>query len=275
MTSAGADLDRFDVQAILNDLVTVGSDVVMGYRGQLLETSEKAAHGGLVTSADLASEKAMLALLAERRPTDGVISEERGLVPGSGDLTWVLDPLDGTANFARGSENFGVIAGLLQGDTPVAGAMMLPAVGVHYVAYRGAGFTRNGHSPERPPTPALRDAIVDHSLLHLAEEEARRRQHDTLDAVLAAARGVRCDHSVRYIADTIDGILDGFVYHTLGLWDIVGTSVILGEAGVLVSDLDGAPLDLSPSSWKPGRLYPTVGAAPGLHGELIQALATT
>lgn len=267
--------DDDDIAALLDQLVSVGSDVVMGYRGELLESHEKAPNGGLVTAADLASERAMLDVLRTARPDDAVISEESGFEPGTTGYTWVLDPLDGTANFARGSENFGVIAGLLYDDTPVAGAMALPAIDLRYQAQRGAGFTRNGERPgTRPVRPVrpLRHATIDHSLLSFADSAAAQHQDRTLAAVLKTARGVRCDHSVRYIADTIDGVLDGFVYHSLGLWDIVGTSVILAEAEIVVTDLNGDPLNLSPRAWRADRLYPAIGAAAGLHQELLAAI---
>lgn len=261
-----------DIDRLLAELVSVGSGVVMSYRGKLLDSQRKPPHGGLVTAADLASERAMLAVLAAQRPNDAVISEESGFRPGTTGLTWVLDPLDGTANFARGSENFGVIAGLLEDDTAIAGAMTLPAIELRYQARRGAGLTRNGERPEPRPERALPDATIDHSLLYYADQATAQRQGATLAAVLAAAGAVRCDHSVRYLADTVDGVLDGFVYHSLGLWDIVGPSVILGEAGVAVTDLDGNPHDFSPGSWSPDRFYPAVGAGSHLHDQLVAAI---
>lgn len=270
--------DPDNLAELLADLVTAGGEVVMDYRDQLLRGDDlavhkKSSHADLVTNADLASEQVMLDLLERHRPEDAIISEERGLVGSDSEFTWVLDPLDGTANFTRGSENFGVIAGLLQGTTPVAGAMFLPTIDALYVAVAGCGAHRNGVVITRDGPPPLGDAMIDHSLLHFADAAMSEDQRRTLNAVLAAARGVRCDHSVRYMADTVDGVLDGFVYHSLGLWDIVGTTAILSEVGVTVTDLAGAPLDLSPQRWKRGRLYPAVGAASPLHGSLIEVLA--
>lgn len=261
-----------ELKALLTDLVTTGAEIVMAHRGRFVETHQKYERSGLVTSADLASEQAMLDLLAERRPADGFISEERGYQAGSTDLTWVLDPLDGTVNFARGSENFGVIAGVLVGDIPVAGAMMLPAINALYLAADGLGAARNDVIIEPASPRSLADATLDHSLLHFDDPQRRAVQTRTLEALLATARAVRCDHSLRYLADAADGVLNGFVYHSLGLWDIVGPSVILKEAGLTVTDLAGDPLDLSPSVWKPGRLYSVLGAPPPLHGEIVDTL---
>lgn len=267
-----------DLSELLVELVSVGAEVVMSYREQLLAggdvglMSKTATRGDLVTDADLASEQAMLDLLSQRRPDDGVISEEHGFRPGTSDLTWVLDPLDGTANFARRSENFGVIAGLVRGSRSIAGAMCLPTIDVMYAAVEGSGATRNGEAITRAASQQLANATLDHSLLHFADAERRREQSDTLHALLGAARGMRCDHSLRYLADTIDGVLDGFVYHSLGLWDIAGSSAILREVGVTVSDLAGQPLDLAAGRWSPGRLYPTIGATPALHAEIVAAI---
>lgn len=255
----------------VRDLLTIGADVVMSWRGRAIEVERKGSAGDLVTAVDHASEDAMLALLGERFPDDSIISEERGLIAGSSARTWIIDPLDGTVNFAAGSPNFGVIVGLVHGTTPVAGGMVLPAIDRLYLAERGGGATRNGEPVTGSTVTELDHAVVDHSMLW-RDDAYNARERQTLDALLPAVRAIRCDHSVRYLADTVEGVLDGFVYHSLGMWDIAGPSVILHEAGVTTSDGLGAPLDMDPGNWQPGRRYLTIGANPALHRTMIDCL---
>lgn len=86
-------------------------------------------------------------------------------------------------------------------------------------------------------------------------------------------RGVRSNHSLRYLAHVTEGVYDAFVYHSLGLWDLVGPSVILAEAGVRLTGLDGAPLDLTPRQANCSTIYQAIGANPALHTRLVQVLA--
>jgi fructose-1,6-bisphosphatase/inositol monophosphatase family enzyme len=126
-------------------------------------------------------------------------------------------------------------------------------------------------SPSRSPkTSELANAFLDHSLAYLpgiVEE-----QHRTLDLLLPVVRAIRCNHSLRYIANVVDGTYDGFVYHSLWLWDLVGPNVILGEAGASVTDLQGRDLHLQPTAERARHRYGVLAANTELHPQLVQLL---
>ncbi|MFT7648333.1 MAG: myo-inositol-1(or 4)-monophosphatase [Candidatus Poriferisodalaceae bacterium] len=262
-----------ELRNVIADVLELGGRTVMRHRGDATQIAMKTSQADLVTSADLDSEREMIEFLQTKFPADAIISEEHGAMEGSSGRTWVIDPLDGTVNFAAGSPSFGVIVGLCDGDDAIAGGMFLPASGDLFLGIKGHGATHNGV----PLTPvsahvSLADALFDHSTLHYRDPARAAAQLGTLTSLMANARGIRCDHSLRYLADVALGRLNGFVYHSLGLWDITGPSVILGELGYQVTNLTGEPLDLSPSSWVNGRLYAAVGAEPQLLAEVIELL---
>jgi myo-inositol-1(or 4)-monophosphatase len=256
---------------VIERLLRAGGEVLLDRRAGRRELTRKRSQSDLVSDADRASEAAILDRLRDVAPDDAVLSEERGFVAGTSGRTWVVDPLDGTTNYAAGLDDFGVIIGLVEDSVPVAGGMFLPALDLLYLATAGGGATRNGQPVHGSTVDVLADAFVDHSLAALPGilDEQRR----TLDLLIPEVRAVRCNHSLRYLAHVADGTYDAFVYHSLGLWDLVGSSVVLAEAGVEVTGLDGAPLDLAPTPEAGNRTYAAVGANPALRRRLVELLA--
>ena len=104
-----------------------------------------------LTEADGAVERLLSERLAQAYPADGFQGEEGGRTR-SGSLRWVVDPIDGTANFMRGGRRFCVSLGCLDGDAPVIGVIVAPALEETFAACAGAGATLNG-APSGPPTP--------------------------------------------------------------------------------------------------------------------------
>lgn len=252
---------------LAEDLLRSAGDVLLDLRHSELSPRQKRSQADIVTEVDLASERVMVELLQRRAPDAGLLSEECGFQPGRSGDVWVIDPLDGTANYASGREDFGVIAGLVRDGRPVVGGMFLPVSGELYLAGEGAGATRSGVPINVSTATRLADAIVDHSLANL--DEVMAEQMRTLEALIRMSRGVRCVHSLHYLARTAEGVCDGFVYHSLGLWDICGPSVILIEAGGRLTDLRGKPLALAPDADSVNRVYGVVGANPQLLPELL------
>jgi myo-inositol-1(or 4)-monophosphatase len=255
-----------DIERLLRET----GQILLDRRGSKRLVEHKSSHVDLVTDADRAAEAHLLRCLADLAPDDSVISEESGFTSGRTDRTWVLDPLDGTTNYVAGLDDFGVIIGVMDRDQPVAGGMFLPALDLLYLAESGGGATRNHQPVHVSRTPKLADAFLDHSLAYLPGimDEQRR----TLDLLLPAVRAIRCNHSLRYIGNVVDGTYDGFVYHSLWLWDLVGPSVLLNEAGASVTDIEGGNLRLEPTEEAAGRLYGVLAANPGLHTHLTQML---
>lgn len=255
-----------DIEALLRET----GEILLARRADDRVVEQKTSHVDLVTDADRAAEAHLLDRLSRIAPEDSVISEESGLTQGRSDRTWVLDPLDGTTNYVAGLDDFGVIVGVLEGSQAVAGGMFLPALDLLYLAERGGGATRNNEPVCASTTTDLADAFLDHSLAFLPGmvEEQRR----TLDLLLPVVRAIRCNHSLRYIANVVDGTYDGFVYHSSWLWDLVGPSVILREAGAAVTDLRGQQLPLEPTTEAASRIYGVVAANQHLHGQLIRVI---
>src|SRR3712207_1272513 len=115
-----ADLQAFREQAVA--AARLGGAELRRMFGVGVESRFKTSGRDLVTAADLASERAVLAFIEERHPGHGWQSEEAGIKQGTEPFRWVLDPLDGTSNFAHGYPHFSVSLALMLGAQSIAGA---------------------------------------------------------------------------------------------------------------------------------------------------------
>jgi myo-inositol-1(or 4)-monophosphatase len=98
-----------------------GGQVLLEHSGESLKTTRKESISSVVTEADLASEKAILEILGNARDPYNIITEETGYVNNGSSFTWVVDPLDGTSNFAAGLPWYGVIIALFRDEKPILG----------------------------------------------------------------------------------------------------------------------------------------------------------
>ena len=211
----------------------------------------------LVTDADRASEARVLALLAERAPGVAVLSEERGAVVGAAGARFIVDPLDGTTNFAHGIPFFCCTVAAEVGGRVVAGCTVDPMRGERFVAWRGGGaWLECGDERRRLAVTRvadLRSAVVCSGFPY--------DRGDALPAMLAAwgrftdlSRGTRRLGSAALdLAYVAAGRLDGFWEQGLHAWDVAAGHVLVVEAGGLVTTFAGAPSALDGGSDPGGR----------------------
>lgn len=194
----------------------------------------------MVTEADQASEALIVAELRSTFPSHGLLSEEGSGYEASGSsLRWVVDPLDGTTNFAHGLPTFAVSIGLEDGQTPIVGVIYDPMRDELFSAYKGGGSTLNG----RPLQVSTIDRLIT-SLLATGFSynlETRAQQIPAWGDLLTRVQGIRQTGSsalnLCYIAA---GRLDGYWERGIAPWDVAAGSVIVTEAGGTVSDYRGS-----------------------------------
>ncbi len=223
-----------------------GGEVLMRYFGREGLEAEVKAENDLVSEADRASERAVVAEVRRRHPGHEVLSEEAGLLatPGGGGAgrsghQWVIDPLDGTSKFLQGLPIFAVSVACRREGRTVAGAILDPCREHLFTAVRGGGCRWNG----RPARASERAGIAGAFLATGYPFRAR----NALDVYLAVfrrafleARSIRrCGSAALDLAYTAAGIFDGFFEFRLSAWDVAAGALMIEEAGGRVTDLDG------------------------------------
>ena len=225
----------------------------------------------LLTAADRASEKLIVAEIRARYAGDGIIGEEGGSHDsGRADCsyTWIIDPLDGTTNFVHGSRHFAVSIGIVdRANEPVAGVIHAPVYGATWLGQVGRGaFVVERERLKRQPIEASRCEHLSEALIATGFPYDRRDTAKELLKpvlrVLEQTRGVRrMGAACLDFVDVARGAFDGFFEPRLAPWDMAAGVALVRAAGGLVSDLEGRRFALN----GPG----VIAAGPRLHPALV------
>jgi myo-inositol-1(or 4)-monophosphatase len=231
-----------------------------------IEVRTKSAAIDLVTEVDHACEALIVETLGRERPDDAILAEEGGGADREGAAwRWIIDPLDGTTNYAHGYPRFCVSIGVEHHDQRTVGVVYDPLLDELYSAVRGQGAHCNG----RPIDVSGEDDFGNALLATGFAYDVHRSLEDNLNHfahVVKQARAVRRDGSAAldlcYVAA---GRFDGFWEMKLHAWDVAAGLLIVEEAGGRVSDMAGGPVDRSGMQ--------TVATNGHIHDVLIRLLA--
>ena len=233
---------------------------VAGHRAQ----SAVAKKGNdFATEVDLAIERQVVRALEEATGI-GVHGEEFGGAPVDSPLVWILDPIDGTFNYAAGLPNAAILLGLLRDGVPVAGLTWLPFTDVRYTAVLGGPLYANGIA--QPPLKAaeLRDSIIGIGTFNVDSrgEFPGRYRMATLEQLSRRCSRVRMHGSTGIdLAYTGAGVLGGAISFGHHVWDHAAGVALIRAAGGVVTDLAGA-------DWTPTSRSALAGA-PSVHAQIL------
>lgn len=255
------------MQPTLSDLETMARQA-----GQILRESfgqrHKITYKGvidLVTEADKRSEAFLLGEIQQRFPGDRILSEESGDLDGENSGMWLIDPLDGTINYAHGVPIYTVSVAYAKNGVPMLGVVYDPSLDECFSAEQGAGARRNGYPIRVSATPDL-----NHSLLVTGfPYDIRTNPANNLEQFTRfslRSQGVRRLGSAAmdlcYIAC---GRLDGFWEIRLSPWDLAAGVVIAEEAGARVTSVNGDTHYMKPP-------YSIMAANPRIHAQMLEVM---
>ncbi|MBD5634951.1 MAG: inositol monophosphatase [Candidatus Eremiobacteraeota bacterium] len=226
-----------------------------------LDTREKGTRGALVTASDRASEALIVERILAAYPNSAILGEEGGVRSGTSDERWIVDPLDGTTNYAHGYPMYCVSIAYERAGDVLAGAIYAPVFDEMFAAEKGAGATCNG-APIRISAPArLHDALVCTGFIPARYE----RNGENFARLSHLAQAVRRDGSAALdIAYVACGRFEAFWEFDLKAWDVAAGALIVREAGGTVTAIDGSPYVVDA-----GSLLASNGR---VHGEMLEAL---
>jgi myo-inositol-1(or 4)-monophosphatase len=233
-----------------------------------LESIDFKSEKDVVTEADHQSEEAILEIIGRAFPGDAFLAEESGESGPSieqADRVWVIDPLDGTVNYANGIPFFSVSIGLVIGGEPVLGVVLDPARNELFTAIRGGGAFLDGQPINSSSKERLIDAVVH---LGLPRSGFARQNTDFRRAVRIVRAMGSATLGITYLAN---GRFDAYVqYQGLSTWDICAAGVIAIEGGAKLTSRLGNPwFDMG----MPQKSIGIVGAAPQHHKTILGLLA--
>lgn len=213
-----------------------GALLLERFRRPASGVSAKSTHTDLASDADRDAEALLTEFIRKERPDDGFLGEETGETGPTGDLRWVLDPLDGTINFLFGLPAWCVSIAAVDPDGTVLGVIHNPLMDETFTAGRGGGASLDGKSIAVSERTDLSSALV---ATGFAYDAARRKdQGATVGLVLPRVRDIRRAGSASLdFASLACGRVDAYYEGPLAPWDRLAGELIATEAGAVVTDL--------------------------------------
>ena len=192
----------------------------------------------IVTDIDVKAERAMLDILTGAFPDFGILAEESKPVAGASPYRWVVDPLDGTRNYAQSIPHFCTIVALAKGDDVIAGVVYDPVREETFTAARGQGAFLNGLPISVTETTELSRSLLSFDLGYVDEKAGLAI--DLLRSLWPGMYSVRLMGSAGLgVSYAASGRVDLFFHHSLSPWDIAAGLIITQEAGGRVVDRQG------------------------------------
>lgn len=243
----------------------------MHHFGNVSEISRKQDQSNIVTEADLASEQCIIQIIQAKFPTHNILSEERGFIRTGSDLIWVIDPLDGTSNFAARIPWFGVLIAILKGGVPVIGVMYFPDSDTLYFCEEGQGVFCNGKQVNVSSETNLSNILCSYGMDSSTDQEKTRMEVELLFHLVNRVRNVRATNSPIDFCYTIDGRFGASLNQTTKIWDIAPVELMIREAGGIFSDLAGEKLHFDLGAGYE-RNYAVLGTNKELHPQILDII---
>lgn len=226
---------------MVKHIVLEAGDVLLEYfrkSGSKVEHKEGA---GIVTAADKDSEKLLIQGLKREFPDSDILAEESGTQRGKGVMKWIIDPLDGTSNFAHGLPWFCISVGLEMNGEIVLGCIYNPVIGELFYAEKGKGAYLNDEPISISQEKDLKNCLFATGFYYFTGDELNK-QLIRIKRVKEKSLGVRRLGSAALdLAYTAAGYFDGFWEIGLMPWDVAAGSILVKEAGGMVTDLTSGP----------------------------------
>ncbi len=229
-------------QTLLQATTSAGA-IMQEYFNSSFQISNKEGINNLVTEVDHKSEAAIIQIIQKEFPSHSILSEETGSITIDGSYKWIIDPIDGTVNYANGIPICAVSIGLEQDGKIILGAVYNPFINELFVAERGMGATLN----DKKISVSTTTQVVKSCLVTGFPYTYLDTENSPLDVF---SRFIKKGIPVRRLGSAaVDlcwvaaGRFDGFYEHKLEVWDSAAGWLIVEEAGGKITRLDGSPFN--------------------------------
>ena len=234
-------------EALIQALTQSGK-LVMNEFGKIQAFQQKEYNASIVTEVDLASENLIVRIITAKFPDHNIIGEETGFRDNNSSFTWVIDPIDGTSNFAVGLPWFGILICVMKNNEPFLAGANLPYYNKLYFAEKGNGAYCNHEKIHCSLETMAGNVLVSYSLDFSNNDTKLNSEMKYMREIVKHSRNLRATNSAVDICYTAEGRLGACMNQTCKIWDIAALSLISSEAGAVVTDFHGGPIDFSTDS---------------------------
>jgi myo-inositol-1(or 4)-monophosphatase len=261
------------VKETIKEALISSGRILMDHFGKAKTVKEKNNQSNVVTEADLASEKNIVAVIEKKFKGQNIIAEETGFRNKFSEFTWIIDPLDGSSNFAAGIPWFGIIIAVLKDYKPIIAGIYLPYSDEMYIAEKGKGAFRNDARIDVTKERNLRDVLFSYSLDFSEDTAKTDNESKIIREIVKETRNLRSINCVLEYCYVADGRLGGCVNQATKIWDIAAPALMIQEAGGVVSDISGNDLNFCVDKTSYDRTFSFVAASKELHPKVRSIIA--
>lgn len=254
------------ITSVLQEASVIANDMF----GKVFATVKGDDNNQVLTEADLAIGKLIVDRIKKAYSDYNVIDEEAGVIDCGSAFTWVVDPIDGTSNFANGIETYGIMIGLLKEGSPIAGGFSLPAIHKTVIAEKGKGAFEDGKPLKVTQETHLNNCLVAYHIDGHPEDPKRaERETEVFGEIIKHCRNMRNTG-----CEPWDGLLvaqgkyGALVNQSMKIWDAVAVQIIIEEAGGVYTDFWGNKIDYTKPLTRIKQNFTCCASAPSLHKQL-------
>ena len=240
-----SEIDLLNLTEIAKESALIGNEILIKNYNKIQTISSKGRKGDLVTNVDLEVEEKVKNYLSTKTPDITIHAEESGKLLKSSELTWCIDPLDGTTNYSHGYPFFGTSIGLIYKNNPILGAISVPYLNELYSGCIGKGAYCNNKKLMVSNTRTLNDSLLVTGFSY-DRFETSDNNYAEFCYLTHKTRGVRRGGAAAVdLAFVASGKVDGYWERGLEEWDLAAGAIIVKEAGGIVSDYPNGSFKLS------------------------------
>ncbi|MCH7605360.1 inositol monophosphatase [Patescibacteria group bacterium] len=262
-------------QKFITKVLESTSKIATDNFGKVSGTTKPEDNNQVLTETDIEIGNFITHEVQQTFPTHNIIDEEAGVIDKDSSYTWIIDPIDGTSNFAQGVPLYGIMIGLLKGDVPIAGGVALPEFSEVYIAEKGGGAYCNDERIRVSGETRLLSTLIAYSIDgHPEHPELTKEEGRLFGEIALRVRSLRASNSVFDIAMVAKGKYGATLHQNTKVWDNVAPHIILEEAGALYTDFWGKPMDYSNAMRRSKENYSICAAPPALHKQIQDIIHT-
>lgn len=240
--------------------------------GKVKGTTKPGDNNQVLTETDLEIGKFIISQIEKEFPHANIIDEEAGVVDKKSNFTWIIDPIDGTSNFANGVPTFGIIIGLLDKDVPIVGGIALPRFDRIITAEKGKGTFEKDKRLLVSKEAEIRNVLVAYGIDSSTDKDKTKEEGKIIAEIVSKIRNLRTSNSVFDSVMVAQGSYGLVLNKTSKIWDNVGQQVIIEEAGGVYTDYFGNKIDYSNPLEKAGDAFTLCFGAPQIHKQIQEII---
>ncbi|MDP3941589.1 MAG: inositol monophosphatase [bacterium] len=260
---------------VIEEILKKAGTVVLASFGQRVEAERKDERSQIVTKVDVASERIIIQDIVKHFPHASIVAEESGFTQKDPDDIWIVDPIDGTSNFANGLPWFGVMIAHVIGGEVFSSGIYLPVTDEMYVAQIGNGAYKNGKRFTTVVHTDLSLCLVAFGTDGSEKSFSLSRKGRIYAALLPHVLNIRTTNCAVDYVYAVEGKLGGLINLENRIWDIAPILPIAREAGCEITDTEGNPVSVRVTSETIKKNFTLVCAQKTIHTRLLSYLQNT